>query len=168
MAKLALFAVLTSGALVSSALAQGRGPGPHGMGMMGGGAHGGDMATIHALFADPTIRRTVREIPGGVETVTESSTPEGAANIQLHVAAMHERLENDEPIHMRDPLFAELFKYADRITMKIEKTARGMRVRETSTDPYVTKLIRAHAAVVTKFIENGRREMHVNHAVPAP
>ena len=42
-----------------------------------------------------------------------------------------------------------------------------MKVRETSSDPYVVKLIRAHAAVVTKFIENGRREMHANHAVPA-
>jgi hypothetical protein len=130
-------------------------------------SHRADMAMIHALFADPSVRRTMHEIPGGVETTTESTTPEGARNIQAHVAAMHARLLNDEPIHARDPLFAELFAHADQIKMEIVNTASGVRVRETSTDPYVTKLIRAHAAVVTKFIENGRREMHVDHPAPA-
>lgn len=132
-----------------------------------GEGHRADMAMIHALFADPSIRRTVRDIPGGVETSTESSTPEGARNIQTHVAAMHARLQDEAPIHARDPLFAELFEHADQIKMDVENTPKGVRVRETSSDPYVSKLIRAHAAVVTKFIENGRREMHVDHAVPA-
>lgn len=124
------------------------------------------MTTIHALFSDPTIRRTVREIPGGVETITESRTPEGAALIQKHVAAMRQRVAKSDPIHARDPLFAEIFAHAHEITMVVENTGNGVRVRETSTIPYVTDLIRAHAAVVTKFIESGRREMHVDHAVP--
>ena len=131
-----------------------------------GADHRTDMAMIHALFADPSIKRTVREIPGGVETTTESGTPEGAKSIQTHVAAMHGRLLDAAPIHARDPLFAELFEHADQIKMDIENTPKGVRVRETSTNPYVTKLIRAHAAVVTKFIENGRREMHVDHSAP--
>jgi hypothetical protein len=140
--------------------------GAQGAGAGRGADHRDDMMTIHALFADPSIRRSVKEVPGGVETVTESSTPEGAATIQKHVAAMYARVTKGEPIHARDPLFAELFEHADQITMVVENTAKGVRVRETSSDPYVTKLIRAHAAVVTKFIENGRREMHLNHAVP--
>ena len=131
------------------------------------GSHHQDMADIHALFADPSITRTVREIPGGVETLTESSSAEGARKIQKHVAAMQARLEKRDPIHARDPLFAELFKHAHEIQLAVEQTARGVRVRETSTNPYVTKLIRAHAAVVSKFLENGRHEMHVNHQVPA-
>jgi len=139
--------------------------GQHGHGR--GAGHRDDMMIIHALFADPTIRRTVREIPGGVETITESSTPDGAATLQKHVAAMHDRVTKSDPFHARDPLFAELFAHASEITMVVENTAKGVKVRETSTTPYVTDLIRAHAAVVTKFIENGRREMHVDHPVPA-
>jgi hypothetical protein len=131
-----------------------------------GAGHRDDMMTIHALFADRSIRRTVKEVPGGVETTTESDTLEGAATIQKHVAAMYARLTKGTPIHARDPLFAELFAHADKVVMLLENIPEGVKVRETSTDPYVTKLIRAHAAVVTRFIENGRREMHVDHAVP--
>lgn len=133
-----------------------------------GSSHRKDMADIHALFADPSIRRVVNEIPGGVETLTESANPQGVAMLQKHVAAMHERIEHDQPIHMRDPLFAELFAHAGEISMTVENTEKGVKVRETSTSSYVTKLIRAHAAVVTKFIEQGRREMHVDHALPTP
>jgi hypothetical protein len=47
--------------------------------------------------------------------------------------------------------------------VKLEPT---LRVTETSDDPYVTKLIQAHAAVVTKFIESGHEEVRKNHATP--
>jgi hypothetical protein len=135
---------------------------------MGDANHQADMPTIHALFADGTITRTVREIPGGIETVTESATEQGADDIRKHVAAMHARLLRGAPIHQRDPLFAELFKHASEITMVVENTTKGVKVRETSTNPYVVKLVREHAATVTKFIQNGMREMHVDHPVPAP
>ncbi|MBA4066507.1 MAG: hypothetical protein C0501_22935 [Isosphaera sp.] len=39
-------------------------------------------------------------------------------------------------------------------------------VTETADDPYVAKLIRAHAAVVTKFIETGHDEVRNNHPLP--
>jgi len=172
----ALLVVLGSVATVGSAGAQAKVEsadcpchgGRHGPGRGMGAGHRDDMTTIHALFADPSIRREVRDVPGGVETITESSTPEGAAMIQKHVAAMYQRVTKGEPIHARDPLFAELFAHASEITMLVENTAKGVKVRETSAVPHVTDLIRAHAAVVTKFIENGRREMHVDHSVPAP
>jgi hypothetical protein len=112
------------------------------------------------------IRRTVREVAGGVETVTESDNPEIAARIQEHVAAMYRRLKESRPIHSRDPLFAELFRHADKITMKSEKTRGGLRVTETSRDPYVTRLIRSHADVVTAFLKNGHPEMMKSHPLP--
>jgi len=50
--------------------------------------------------------------------------------------------------------------------MTMEKTDKGLRVRETSKDPYVAKLIKSHAHVVSKFLENGHSEMRKNHELP--
>ena len=60
-----------------------------------------------------------------------------------------------------------MVRYADRIEMKFEKTDKGMKVVETSDDPYVVKLIQAHAKVVSQFVANGFEEAHRNHAVPS-
>jgi len=79
---------------------------------------------------------------------------------------MHERLKSGMGIHYRDPLFAEIFRHHDKIDMKIEKTKNGVRVTETSVDPYVAKLIQAHAGAVSKFIENGHAEVRKNHPLP--
>ena len=38
---------------------------------------------------------------------------------------------------------------------------------ETSEDPYVVRLIQAHAGVVSLFVKNGFAEARANHAVPA-
>lgn len=50
--------------------------------------------------------------------------------------------------------------------MRSEATEKGVKVIETSTDPKVAALIKAHAQVVSKFIENGRAEAMRNHPVP--
>lgn len=112
------------------------------------------------------IRRTIEQLPDGVETVTESDDPEVAAGIQTHVAAMHVRLKEGRGIHLRDPLFREVFHHADEIHMKIEDIENGVRVTETSDDPYVASLVQAHAHVVSKFIEHGHDEVRKNHDVP--
>ena len=112
------------------------------------------------------IRRTITRIELGVDTVTESDDPDVAAGIQTHVAAMHARVKEGRGIHMRDPLFREVFRHADKISMVITDTDRGVRVVETSDDPYVASLIQAHADVVSKFIENGHEEVRKTHAVP--
>jgi uncharacterized protein len=140
-----------------------RGPGVgHGGGA--GTGHGTDMMGIHALFAHrKSITRTVTEIPGGVRTITESADPEVTVQLQEHVQAMYARLKEGRPIHARDPLFAALFHNADKIDVRIETTAKGLRVTETSTDPDVVKLIRRHAHVVSLFITNGMPEMMKNH-----
>jgi hypothetical protein len=138
-----------------------------GRGMMGDGAHAADMLVFHQLFDHRTeITRHVLKREDGIETVTESTNLEVTRLLQTHVASMLARVKEERPIHRRDPLFAELFRYADRIEARHELTPGGVRVVETSQDPYVVKLLQAHADVVSAFIANGRSEMMKNHPLP--
>jgi hypothetical protein len=126
-----------------------------------------DMQVFHQLVDNRTkISRTVTARADGVESLTESNDPAIAKLIQTHVEAMSARVKEARPIHQRDPLFVEVFKPAGQIAMQIEPTPGGVRVIETSSDPYVVKLIQAHAEVVSLFLKNGREEMMKNHAVP--
>jgi intracellular sulfur oxidation DsrE/DsrF family protein len=50
--------------------------------------------------------------------------------------------------------------------MQVENTEHGVRVIETSGTPAVALLIKAHAAVVTRFVERGFDEAHESHPVP--
>jgi hypothetical protein len=145
-----------------------RGQGPQGRGPMGhDAAHAADMQLFHQLFDHRSeISRQVVKRTDGVETVTESKNPEVARLLRTHVASMLARVEDGRPIHRRDPLFAELFRHADRITAGHDVTAEGVRVVETSDDPYVVLLLQAHADVVSGFIANGRSEVMRNHPVP--
>jgi hypothetical protein len=145
-----------------------------GWGRGAGGGGGADSAfekdrdLFHLLLDNrQSIKRTVKKTNDGVETVTESNDPKITAAIQQHVASMKQRVEKGNPIHMRDPLFATVFSHADKISMKVVKTESGVRVVETSPDPYVVRLIQAHAEVVNLFVANGRDEARKNHAVPA-
>jgi len=118
------------------------------------------------LQSHDQIRRKVKNVKNGVETLTESDEPKIAAKIQEHVAPMAQRVEQKRPIRMRDPLFAEVFRHADKIHLKYKKTAKGVRVVETSEDPYVVQLIQAHGGVVSLFVKNGFDEAWKNHEVP--
>jgi hypothetical protein len=142
---------------------------PPGKGKMGGDpAMKADMEIFHYLLSNRMhIKRTVKNLDDGVETVTESNKAEVAMKIQEHAEAMHKRVKDGKGIHLRDPLFVEVFKHYDKVSMKVEKIDKGVKVKETSSDPYVAKLIQAHAAVVTKFIEMGHEEVRRNHPVPA-
>ena len=137
-----------------------------GGGMMHEG-HQEDMQLFHALLDHRgAIDRRVTLRPDGIATVTESDNPAVAKMLQDHVDAMIARVTEARPIHQRDPLFREIFRHADRIEAQVERTPKGVRVVETSTDPYVVKLIQAHAEVVNGFIANGHAEMMKNHEVP--
>ena len=135
------------------AQATGRGPGQRGQ----GGNMRSDMVLIHSLLdSHDRIRRTVKEIAGGIESVTESDDPNLVPLIQQHVAAMERRLKESRPIHQMDPLFRAIFENASRIEMKIENTAKGVRVTETSGDAKLVDLIRQHARKVDGFVKEGR------------
>jgi hypothetical protein len=126
-----------------------------------------DMQLFHYLLSHgQDITRKVTKLDNGVETVTESDKPEVAAAIQKHVDSMHQRLKDKRPIHMRDPLFAAIFRNADKIHMTVERTKGGVKVKETSDDKHVARIIQAHAEVLNLFIKNGHFEMRRNHAVP--
>lgn len=135
-------------------------------GMMGQGRMQ-DMQTIHALFADhEKISRTIKKIDKGIETVTESDDPKVQVMIREHVAAMYKRLTDKQPIRMWDPLFVEIFKHADKIKVEMSNTAKGIKVIETSDDPWVVKLVQAHAEGVSEFVKEGMPAMHKEHPLP--
>ena len=147
---------------------QGRGKGPMGKGRGSDPAFAADRELFHELLQHRAdIRREVKKLDRGVETLTESDKPEVAAAIQKHVASMEKRVKDKQPIHRRDPLFAEVFRHANQIKFVYEKTKQGIRVTETSDDPYVVKLIQKHAEVVSLFVKNGFEEVHRNHDLPS-
>ncbi len=156
-------------------LMRGRGFGPGGRFGFGPGAaagHDDQFTNDHFVFFylldnRKEIRRKVTNLPDGIETLTESDDPAVAAKIQEHVAAMYERVENQQPIHMRDPLFREIFANAKKIKMEMKETEHGILVKETSEDPYVAKLLHEHGKVVSLFLKNGHAELPRNHEVPA-
>jgi YHS domain-containing protein len=128
-----------------------------------------DMETIHRLFAHTDkIRRTVRKLPNGVETLTESGDPTVRVLLREHVHAMHVRLQKREPIRAWDPLFAEVFKQAGKIKIQITDTKQGVRVTETSADPYTVTLLHAHADAVSGFVTEGPAGMAKRHELPQP
>ena len=170
-----LIVVMLTLSLMAMAQGPGRGPGPGrgGMGpgpggMMGqGGPNSEDMQTIHALFAaHKQITRSVKNIDQGVETLTESDDSKVQALITSHAWAMKQRLEKRQPIRMWDPLFAALFQHADKIKLEVIPTAKGVKIVETSTDPYVVKLIQSHAGGVSEFVQEGMAVMHKRHELP--
>ena len=126
-----------------------------------------DMALFHELLDKrQDIKREVKNFPNGSETVTVSDKLELAKKIQEHAEAMHRRVKEGRGIHLRDPLFAALFREYRKIEMTVERIERGVKVTETSADAHVAKLIQAHAAVVSKFIKLGHEEVRKNHPVP--
>lgn len=129
--------------------------------------HAEDQEVFHFLLANhDKLTRQVTELPNGVETLTESNDPEIAGKLQEHVEWMKVRIDKTQPIRMRDPLFREIFKHTDKIKMEHEATEKGIKVIETSDDPYVVSLIQAHAKVVSGFVEHGFAEAMKNHPVP--
>ena len=113
------------------------------------------------------IRREYREIEGGIESTTESDNPDIAELIQDHVAAMKVRVENGYRLRQWDPMFVAIFDHADQIHSEYEKTPKGIKVREVSDDPYVARLIQAHAKMVSGFVARGTEESRLAHEPPA-
>lgn len=126
------------------------------------------MRTIHALLNDHLqIRRTVQDIPGGVDATTTSPNPLVAELLQTHVAQMQRDLREGRPIRMWDPLFVKLFEARDKIELQVEELPNGVRIHEVSNDPEVTKLIRQHAhRGVSEFAKEGWERVHKSTPLP--
>nr|WKN38581.1 DUF4175 domain-containing protein [Tunicatimonas sp. TK19036] len=116
-----------------------------------------NMRNIHQLLINhEQIQRRVENLDNGVKTWTESSDPEIAKAIRVHVRQMKSRVEGNRPIRQMDPLFREIFEHAGEIEIQIEDTENGVYVLETSDNPQVVKLIQQHAnRAVSEFVEQG-------------
>lgn len=140
-----------------------------GYGRRGPGGGPAVMATARELVHEyrHEIERQVQDAENGVLTVTRAPhSPEAAAAIHRHVHEMKGLLEEGGAVRMWDPLFRELFAVAEEISMQIEELVDGMRVTETSENPEVVALIRAHARKVNEFIDRGPAAVHEETPLP--
>lgn len=135
-------------------------PGAGELGTMMGDATAADMSTYMDLFnRHAELRRTVQLVPGGVRTVTESADPALTTQLQEHVVSMYSHLDQDTEVTCMSASLPVLFRNSRRYRRTLTNTARGVAVTETSTDPQITAAIRAHAAEVTGFVEDGMPAM---------
>ncbi len=161
------FVVFEKPASASSANEHRPGRGP-GMGRGPGPEMRADQDVFHFLLDHHAeIRRSVKRLDNGVETLTESENKEVATKIQEHVASMHERVKEGRGLRFWDELFVAIFEKYKQIRMTVEKTEKGVKVVETSDDKAVVLLIQAHADVVSQFVAHGFDEAQKNHPVPA-
>jgi len=143
---------------------QGGMKGPGGRGHAG---RGGMMQSAHELIANhKKITRTFEEIDGGVKSLTVTSDPALVATLREHVRQMSALLESGGGVRHWDPLFAEVARHSDKIKMEYKDIENGIEVIETSKDPEVAKLIRAHAAKVSEFVSRGHEAMRESTKLP--
>ena len=127
------------------------------------------MAAIHELFVNhDRITRTVTNLPDGIRTVTESDDPRIAQLLKDHVATMGQRVDTgkDPGLPIESEALHAIFKNYDTIETKVETTAKGVVVVQTSTDPATVAALQQHASEVTDFVQDGmvamRRAMMKN------
>lgn len=168
-----LWVVLGLGLATGPGLAQQHGMGGHGMGM--GGGHGmmamlqgqdtspEEVAELRAMFMHhPGIRRSVINLPDGIETVTESDDPYLAERIVSHVVGMVGRMEDgrDPRIPIQSPTLDILFANRALIRTEIEPTETGIRVVQRSGDPATVAALQTHAAEVSDMAARGMQAVH--------
>lgn len=126
--------------------------------MMGDPRMGYDMRLIHQLSANhDQIHRTVKQLPNGIQAITESNNPQVALLLKAHVSSMYQRLEEGRPFPMIQmfPTLPELFRSADRYQRHLTTIPHGVEVSETSHDSDLRAIIRDHAHEVDGFVKVG-------------
>lgn len=145
----------------------GHGHGHHGKTPEMAARHKRDQAVFHELLRrHDAIRRSVEDLPNGIRAVTETDDPEIAGLIKGHAQEMHRRLQEGFSLRHWDPAFVEIFAQKDKLRIEISETEKGVVVEETSDDPNVVVLIRAHGAVVSGFVALGGKA--AGQASPLP
>jgi hypothetical protein len=133
-------------------------------GMMGTGVMGNvgpvDMSRYMEMFnRHNEISRTVEEIPGGVRTITQSGSPELAAQLKAHVSSMYSRLDENAEVTCMSRTLPTLFRNSTGYRRRLTLTPAGVIAEETADDPTLTQTIREHAREVTGFVDQGMRAM---------
>lgn len=116
--------------------------------------------TMNLVHANTLIDRTVTRLPNGITTLTESSEPRIAQDIQVHVARMTARLNEGQEFNLFSTTLPVIFDKASVITTVVEYTPRGARVTQTSSDPVAVEALQAHADEVTELVKEGRVAFH--------
>ncbi|AYE94522.1 hypothetical protein C0J29_06730 [Mycobacterium paragordonae] len=129
--------------------------GPGGMGISAA-----EMQVYREMFARHTeITRTVEEVPGGVRTTTESTSPDLTAQLQAHVSGMYGRLGQGAEVMCMSPTLPSLFRNAGGYRRQLTFTPTGVIAEETADDPGLVETIRAHAREVSGFVRDGMPAM---------
>lgn len=129
--------------------------------------HKRDQSVFHELLRrHADIRREVEEIPNGIRSRTWAVAPDLVPLLHNHAEEMHRRVQEKFGLRFWDPAFAELFAQADKVQMTVQLTEDGVEVLETSDDPNVVKLIRAHGATVSAFVDQGGRAASKESPLP--
>jgi hypothetical protein len=126
-----------------------------------------DMVPIMTLLLNhEKIRFTLADIPGGTRTITTSKDPGLIKTIRLHAREMKARVQQGTNIRPHDPIFVELFRHHTEIKDVITDIPGGVSEDETSPNPQVILLIRAHAKTVAGFVRQGLPATHQNTPLP--
>jgi hypothetical protein len=142
-----------------------KGMGPGMMGMAHDSATMALMMASHQLVMNhDRIKRTVTDLPNGVQTVTESDDPKVAALIKEHVATTVQRVQKgDDPrLPMETPAVHSIFTNNEKIRTSTETTAKGVVVVQTSDDSATVAALQKHAAEVSELVEGGMAAMHAS------
>ena len=158
-----------SGYLLGRRPARAQGSGMMGGGMMGSGMGGmmspenmrGPMRTGMELFErHKLIRRQVTELPDGVHDVTTSADPATAALIKEHVIDMYRRLDEDRPFpYPMSNSVPQMFAHPTQYQRKLDILPDGVAVTETSSDPEMVAVIKAHSRELDRFAKDGMPAM---------
>ncbi|HVZ48991.1 MAG TPA: hypothetical protein VG916_09420 [Gemmatimonadaceae bacterium] len=154
--------------LATAAAAQGRGGmGGMGMGFMVGAgrdsATRAQMMVFHELVMNhDRITRTVTNLPNGIRTTTESADPRLAALIKEHVASMNARVAaaDDPALPMESSALRAIYRNGARVDTKVEETATGITITQTSSDSAMVAALQQHATEVTDLVNRGQAAMH--------
>src|SRR5579883_2671891 len=115
-----------------------------------------DMQPIMALLNNrDKITYTVILLRHGARTITTSKDPAVASLIRTHAWEMAARMEQGANIRPADPLFQELFRHHSEIKIRLRNIPGGVLEDETSANPQVALLIKAHTQAVREFLRYG-------------
>jgi hypothetical protein len=159
-----VIAAMLSAAVSSPASAQRGGMGANGMmGMPHDSATGAQMSVIRELMLrHELIRRSVTNLANGVRTVTESDDARLSGLIRKHTIEMTARVAagNDPALPMESTALRAIFRNRDRIRTRVDTSATGIVVEQTSDDSLTVVALQQHAAEVSALAREGMAGMH--------
>lgn len=102
----------------------------------------------------------------GLRTTITSSNSQVSSWIQERVKQMIDCIENNQEPRSWDPLFAKTFERKDELNITATNIDDGVVADLLGLTDCGKSLAKAHADLVTKFIENGRSELQKEHPAP--